>query len=315
MKIAYLITAYTDPPQLARLVYALMTDDTDFYIHIDAKVDEGKFKTEIEKKIPSALRNQIVFIKKRDRIRVNWGGYSQVESQLALIREMLASGVQYDWCLNLTGTDYPIWSNRRILDYLSSRNGQPIILGYEFRKMQDSHMEERVNHYYFYDIYPPIIRKVVNRVILYLQRMFGIDKKIKLTDSKWRFCYGGEYWAIPYAMLKMTYEKYMEYGELQTILKTSLIPSEVWCHTTLLSSDFLTEEEKQKIIFPSSEYDGLGSVALLHYFVYGKQIKILGLGDYDNIIKSDKMFMRKAVTGISDELMQRIDMDRGQREC
>lgn len=43
MKIAYLISAYKDPQQLARMVLALHTKDTSFFVHVDANVDIKPF--------------------------------------------------------------------------------------------------------------------------------------------------------------------------------------------------------------------------------------------------------------------------------
>ena len=43
MKIAYLISAYKDPQQLARMVLALHTEDARFFVHVDANVDIKPF--------------------------------------------------------------------------------------------------------------------------------------------------------------------------------------------------------------------------------------------------------------------------------
>lgn len=43
MKIAYLISAYKDPQQLARMVQVLHTEDTRFFVHVDANVDIKPF--------------------------------------------------------------------------------------------------------------------------------------------------------------------------------------------------------------------------------------------------------------------------------
>ena len=43
MKIAYLISAYKDPQQLSRMVQALHTEDTRFFVHMDANVDIKPF--------------------------------------------------------------------------------------------------------------------------------------------------------------------------------------------------------------------------------------------------------------------------------
>ena len=48
MKLAYLIMAHTDPKHLRRLVDALnVKGKTDFYVHVDSKVDIDPFKAEL----------------------------------------------------------------------------------------------------------------------------------------------------------------------------------------------------------------------------------------------------------------------------
>ena len=45
----------------------------------------------------------------------------------------------------------------------------------------------------------------------------------------------------------------------------------------------------------------------LQYLEYRDQMKTLVDADYNNILKSNKMFFRKAETGISNSLMDQID--------
>jgi len=66
MKIAYLISAYTDAPHLGKLVDALYTDDSYFFIHVDKKVDISPFKES------TAGKRHVSFLK--DRHKVAWGG-------------------------------------------------------------------------------------------------------------------------------------------------------------------------------------------------------------------------------------------------
>ena len=47
--LAYLISAYTEPKSLEKLVKALNMECADFYIHIDKKVDITNFKKRLSK--------------------------------------------------------------------------------------------------------------------------------------------------------------------------------------------------------------------------------------------------------------------------
>ena len=82
MKIAYLISAHTDAPQLARLIKALHTD-AEFFVHIDKKSDIRPFKAHMNAK-------NVHFIGEKDknspytgkRIDVRWGTLIEVEYQM-----------------------------------------------------------------------------------------------------------------------------------------------------------------------------------------------------------------------------------------
>lgn len=313
MKIAYLITAYKDEKQLARLIEALMCEGTDFYIHIDKKVSDLPFKMEMEQ-LKHSKENSICFIETPERVRVRWGGYSQIKAQLALIREMLQSKKNYDWCINLTGTDYPIMSNLEIKEFLEKQNGRPVIKGYQLDCMcgtqKEENIKDRIRQYWFFDIEPVWFRKIISRMATILQKLLKIKRKPMLEQMPWKFCYGSEYWALPLEVVRKVYQEYTKDIKLQKVLKTAFVPSEFWVQTTLMSKDILSEQEKEEIRFPGNRYDGLGSVALLHYFVYGSGIKVLNMEDYETIRNSGKMFMRKAQTGISDELLEKIQKER-----
>lgn len=313
MKIAYLITAYKDEKQLARLIEALMCEGTDFYIHIDKKVSDLPFKKEMEQ-LKHNEENVICFIETPERVRVHWGGYSQIKAQLALIKEMLQSKKNYDWCINLTGTDYPIMSNREIKEFLEKQNGRPVIKGYQLDCMYGTQKEEnvkdRIRQYWFFDIEPVLLRKLISKTATILQKLLKIKRKPELEQMPWKFCYGSEYWALPLEVVRKVYQEYTKDIKLQKVLKTAFVSSEFWVQTTLMSKDILSEQEKEEIRFPGNQYDGLGSVALLHYFSYRDSIKVLTMEDYETIRKSGKMFMRKVQTGVSDELVTQIQKER-----
>lgn len=78
--------------------------------------------------------------------------------------------------------------------------------------------------------------------------MQGNDRRIerKISTEQYRFCSGSEYWAIPYEIVVKVLHAYEEDIKLQKILKTVYAPSEFWIHTVLLSSNILSEEEKEK---------------------------------------------------------------------
>lgn len=71
MNIAYCISAYKDEKQLLRLITALNSNTSYFFIHIDKKVNIKNFQ--------EILRDysNVFFLK--ERYYIQWGGWNQVK--------------------------------------------------------------------------------------------------------------------------------------------------------------------------------------------------------------------------------------------
>lgn len=66
----------------------------------------------------------------------------------------------------------------------------------------------------------------------------------------------------------------------------------------------------QNAILYRGEYPGLVGLTPLHTIHYDGAIKIYTEKDYDDLKDKDRMFFRKAVSDISDKLLDMIDFDR-----
>ena len=92
MNIAYLISVYTDAPQLKRLVEALHPD-AQFFIHVDKKSDIRPFTAILHGDNIHYLPN---------RIHVHWGTITQVDFQIALIQAALEHPQDFDYIFFLS---------------------------------------------------------------------------------------------------------------------------------------------------------------------------------------------------------------------
>jgi hypothetical protein len=105
---------HKNPDQVERLITALSHEQFDFYIHLDGKVDMAGYAH-------LAALPQVRFIKKRHMVR--WAAYSFVESMCESLREILASGIKYDFINLLSGQDYPIKPAESIYRFFSRHVG------------------------------------------------------------------------------------------------------------------------------------------------------------------------------------------------
>ncbi len=118
MEIAYLVLAHEKPHQLARLLQALGTEGARIFVHVDLAASLEAFVANC-----AYIRN-VEWA--RHRVDVRWGGFGVVQATLNLMSQALETG-RYDYLLLLSGADYPIVSNARIVAELDSGNGSEFI--------------------------------------------------------------------------------------------------------------------------------------------------------------------------------------------
>ena len=95
MRVAHLIICHINPEQVKKLATALQHPDADIYIFVDQKVSLKHF-------LPIFDVPNVHFI--HERIKVYWGGYSIVQATLIGFRQILRSGIKYDY-INLLSRD------------------------------------------------------------------------------------------------------------------------------------------------------------------------------------------------------------------
>ena len=104
-KHAYLIMAHHQFEILMIFLRLMDHERNDFYIHIDIKTKD----IPIEKIRNSVKYSRIEFI---NRMSVNWGGYSQIECELNLLKQALRG--EYDYYHLVSGIDMPIKTKNKI---------------------------------------------------------------------------------------------------------------------------------------------------------------------------------------------------------
>lgn len=293
-KIAFLISAYTEPESLLNLVKRLQFDYFDIFIHIDKKVDISLFENKI-----SAYKN-VIFLPDELRVKIYWGGYSQVKMQYNMIYFALSRG-NYNRIVNITGTDYPTVENSSLYDMLTEDTSKEYIIGFDCKKevITPESNKKRLNM----DKFTYFFHMETNKVIWRLEEKFiRVKKKIDTQKLNMDFFYGSEYWALTQKCLEDLMKKFDEAVYFKKILKTSFAPSEAWIHTLFFNSKYGGHGK----VYPSNIDKGLAELSPLTYFVYDPDVHILTEEYYEEIIKSGKPFCRKVIVGKSDELIRKL---------
>lgn len=140
MKHAFLIQAHQYPEQLYRLVIALNSPNNTFYIHVDKKNSNFMSSEYIYKLYQYP---QVYFI--QDRIKVYWGGFSQIMATLKMLKEAING--DFDYFHLLSGVDYPLKSTEYI-DSFFRNSCNKNFLRYN---PEESMYWYRMERYYFHD--------------------------------------------------------------------------------------------------------------------------------------------------------------------
>ena len=117
MKIAYLILVHNTPKHLQRLITALSSGSSSFFIHLDKKSNIDDFL--------GIKGNNVHFTRKR--VPVFWGDFSIVEATLILLRTALADRCNFGRFVLLSGADYPLRSASYIEQFFENNPNKEFI--------------------------------------------------------------------------------------------------------------------------------------------------------------------------------------------
>jgi hypothetical protein len=113
MRIGYLVLAHNNPEVLRRAIATLSSGECAFFIHIDKKSNMAEF---------SGIRGENVHFCEK-RLPVYWGEFSGVQATLLLLRRALESAENVDYCVLISGSDYPLRGARYIHSFLNNNRG------------------------------------------------------------------------------------------------------------------------------------------------------------------------------------------------
>lgn len=233
MKIAYLITAYGEWGHLERLVAALDAPEAGFFVHIDARSDMPRDLPErLAARARQAGRGSVVFVPRR---AVWWGGWSHTAAILSLMEA--AAKHDYDYCVILSGGDYPVRSNRVIFETLAA-GGEFINAAAGFRPDKP---ESRVRRYWFdgFDRRARMSPKtILFRGAELLLRGLGIRKR--------RYPFEQVFSGIVWSALSMACVRYiLEYARTHPrfvrFFRTAQVPEEMFFATIIGNSPFAAD--------------------------------------------------------------------------
>lgn len=291
MKAAILIMAHNQPNHLAKLVEFLSCDWTRIFIHIDRKVDIAEFRKCISK------HKSIIILDDNYRIRVNWGGFSQVKAMLNLLDVSLNFGEHFDRFCFLSGSDFPIKTLNAIKAGFDSEK--------EFMRI-DRRLDASDNNTHCKNV------KCLHFMDSQFFKTTGWRPKIQRNVyDKMSLYHGCALWALTGGCVNYINEFLQRNKDYITFHKHTYCPDEIFFHSIVKSSPFAAN-----ITHDFEKANDLNSYFALnehgrHYIDWNAKgvtlPKVLNESDMSNLLSSEAFFARKFREGDSGNLLQMIE--------
>ncbi|ROI07867.1 hypothetical protein EGI11_09340 [Chryseobacterium sp. H3056] len=295
MKHAILITAYKDFQQLADLVDEFPAADYNVYIHIDKKS-----KVE-EKVISNLLSNENVKCVERKYV-INWGGLNHLNAFLHLSRIALqdAENIYFH---AITAQDFPLKNTKYFNQLLLSQDGDQ--KGYmEFFTLPKPSWKnggiDRLEYYHLYTHFNVLSKrgKKIISLVLKIQKKLNFKRPINFKEK----LHGGStYWTLPRNILQFLIDYTKRKPAIYQRLKNTQIAEEIYVQTVLMNSEHAKNMVNDNLRFMDwANGDGLGPA-------------FLNINNYEEIMKSNKLFARK-IAANEVELLKKIKSQKDQVE-
>ncbi|MGM9712624.1 MAG: glycosyltransferase [Prevotella sp.] len=294
-KIAFLISAHTDPQQLARLIEALPRESR-FFVHVDKKADIREFE--------SAVRDIDGVSFTRERYNVMWGSFGQVRYQMALIRQALDEAPDAEYFFSLSGLDYPLWPAERISDAVRHARGRQFLYATPMAMLGD---EARLyREYRLLNTRPwryGTLKSKMRVLLRHLVKAVGVRKPLSIRSDSGRMYSlykGGSWWGITRDLAMEALRMYDNDKRFTGYFVNAFGPDETFIHTVAMNNP---QFASRSTLVRSTRLEDLSP---LTYIEYGSEIKTFTEHDLDTLLMSGKMFCRKVVSGKSDTLVRLI---------
>ena len=222
---------------------------------------------------------------------VDWGGFSMVKCELALIKEALKVG--YEYYHLLSGVDMPLKTQDEIYNFFEANKG------YEFVHFctMEKEAEKRIIHYHLMKRYQnkrlEKIRQKANNCLNKIQEKCNLKRK---WDKTREIMYGANWFSITDELARyiIKNEKW-----INKYFKYTLCPDESFIQSLIQNSQFVNQ-------LYYKETDG-NYIACLRYIDWERgNPYVFRCEDFSDLINSDRLFARKFSYKVDSEIVEKL---------
>jgi hypothetical protein len=198
---------------------------------------------------------------------------------------------------------------KKFEEFFDVQKNKEFVCGWNLTKGGNKRQLKRVELYHFFRDIPfrhRYLRLGVVAGTRVLLKIMGVRKApyIRLRNGrKVDVFFGGQWSSLTYECAKNVLQEMQTNKRLVKYFKTSYAPDELLIPTIVFNSSYA-----QNAIPIPNEYNGLKNLTPLHYLNYTDCIWSYDESDFDTIMNSGKVFVRKVVSGKSEKLIDMINL-------
>lgn len=302
-KHAYMIMAHNDFAILIEILSQLDHERNDIFLHIDKKTVSFP-----ESQIRAAVQKGNLFL--IPRMSISWGGYSQIECELQLMKCAVEAG-HHEYYHMSTGATYPLIPSDEILEFFDQHKGYEFI-GYDNSRDYSG----RVKRYNFFNETGKAKTKLDEWKAFCRNKLRGLQGKIGFVYPPAQgieFKKGFVYWSLTEEAVKYALN---QYKWINKVFRHSFCGDELFMQTIIYHSPYreriynYDDEYKSclRYVKPVQSWNPRFSGSSIEQ----SNLKETGISvkDLEKCVESDMLFGLKFVGSTGVEAIKQLQNDR-----
>jgi hypothetical protein len=285
-KHAYLIIAHQHVALLNQLLSVLDDPRNDIFLHIDAKAPDEYLAA-----INQNLRySQIHF---SPRVDVQWGGFSQIRSELSVLQTAVETG-HYDYYHLISGVDLPIKTQDQIHTFFEKHQGKEFVQ-FQQPTISPEKLSRVKTNFYFQekDVRHDNLYSTAQRILTKVQRILGVNR---IKHSNLEFQMGSNWFSITDSLAR---EVLTKANELIPYFKHTQCADELFLQTIVVNSKY-----RHRLYHPEFDDSKLGNMRFIEWVDHAP--RDLVMGDFEELKTSPLLFARKFNPDTDDQIIEKV---------
>lgn len=222
--VAYLILAHGNPDQLLRLVERL-PPESPIFLHFDQRAAPSLYARTHEL---LGRTGRVEFV---ERYYCRWGNIGIVQGTMSLIHALVQSKKNFDYAMLISGSDYPIKSNREISSFLQANSGKEFI---------ESFCITEPNRWSGFGGLYKTPEKALGWHVRFRSRVWRLPI-VRRPPLGLRVHGGSQWWCLTRGAIRHISSYVAQHPELIRFFSRSFIPDESFVQTVVSNSPFASK--------------------------------------------------------------------------